>query len=149
MAAKTTSASDTGSHVRGVGSVAESTPTPPEGESWCEHYTPGDQCPVCSTLTPLTDYDHLVWAWLNRHDAPWSPSDAKVRDLAFRIAEAVAAARADERERLACLLEQADRDGLLFLDGPMPGHHRVPWANVAWWLRNDAALAQPADTEGA
>lgn len=26
-----------------------------------------------------------VWAWLNRHDAPWSPSDAKVNDLAFAV----------------------------------------------------------------
>lgn len=27
-----------------------------------------------------------VWKWLNRHDAPWSPSDAKVSDLAYAIA---------------------------------------------------------------
>lgn len=27
-----------------------------------------------------------VWAWFNRHDAPWSPSDATVNDLAFKIA---------------------------------------------------------------
>lgn len=28
-----------------------------------------------------------TWAWLNRHDAPWSPSDDKVDDLAFSIVE--------------------------------------------------------------
>jgi hypothetical protein len=30
-----------------------------------------------------------VWSWLNRHDAPWSPSDDKVTDLAFAITEAL------------------------------------------------------------
>ncbi len=34
------------------------------------------------------DLEPLIWAWFNRHDAPWSPSDAKVRDLAFDLATA-------------------------------------------------------------
>lgn len=31
-----------------------------------------------------------VWAWLNEVDAPWSPSDAKVRAFAARVAQVVA-----------------------------------------------------------
>jgi hypothetical protein len=38
-----------------------------------------------------------AWAWLNRHDAPWSPSDATVNDLAFRVADALAPAAQPDR----------------------------------------------------
>lgn len=33
-----------------------------------------------------------VWAWLNRHDAPWSPSRLKVLDLTDAIEKALASA---------------------------------------------------------
>ncbi len=53
-----------------------------------------------------------VWSWLNRHGAPWSPSDATVSDLAWRIVERVALTPDDLRARcVAFAVKIADQEG--------------------------------------
>lgn len=42
--------------------------------------------------TLVAEISTEVWAWFNRHDAPWSPSDATVNELAFRIKDNILAA---------------------------------------------------------
>ena len=52
-----------------------------------------DPTPRPERVTLTDEIAGEVWAWFNRHDAPWSPSDATVNDLAFRIEGNVLAAR--------------------------------------------------------
>lgn len=56
-------------------------------ETWLEQHGPAplaaDRLPETS---PVDVVEGEVWAWLNRWDSPWSPSDAVVSELAHAIA---------------------------------------------------------------
>lgn len=68
-----------------------------------------------------------IWAWLNRHNAPWSPSDAKVRDLAYDLGTLAAPIgiptprldearrREDQRATFASLITDAGSEAIAAL----------------------------------
>lgn len=108
-----------------------------------------------SAPEPLTNLARLLWSL----DWSWSYDEVQPGERAVYLrraeqfiesdwfADTMARARAEERERVAAFFERADRDGYLFLDSPPYGRQRVPWLNVAHWLRNDAAADLDAGEE--
>lgn len=73
-------------------------------------------------MSTVEDVEAQVWSWLNRHDAPWSPSDAKVRDLAQRIADVVGTGVPPPPVALADLI---GTDITYYPDGVSPDPSRV------------------------